>query len=63
MNASRMNAVLAEMTLEEVAEALWYVELFENVGMSHQETNEWRRRIVAWQRFLALDPHTATPGS
>ncbi len=63
MNPNRMNAVLAEMTPEETGEALWYVEVFEKVGMSRQEADEWRRRIVAWQRFLALDPHTATPSS
>ncbi len=56
MNASRMNAVLAEMTPEEIGQALWYVEVFEKVGMSRQEADEWRRRIVAWQRFLALGP-------
>jgi len=58
-----MNAVLAEMTPGEVPEALWLVDLFEKTGMSPQEADEWRRRIVAWQRFLALDPPTATPSS
>ncbi len=63
MNAARMNAVLAEMTLEEIGEVLWYVEVFEKAGMSRQEADEWKRRIVAWQRFLALDLHSATPSS
>jgi hypothetical protein len=31
--------------------------------MSRQEADEWRRRTVAWQRFLALNPHSATPSS
>ena len=53
----------AEMTPEEIENALWYVEVFEKVGMSRQEADEWRRRIVAWQRFLALNPHTAAPSS
>ncbi len=61
MNASRMNAVLAEMTPEEIGEALWYVEVFEKVGMSRQEADEWRRRIVAWQRFLSLGSAPTNP--
>ena len=61
MDSARINAVLTEMTAEEISEALWYVEVFERTGMSHMEADEWRRRIVARQRFLALDPHTATP--
>jgi len=39
------------------------VEVFEKTGMSREEADEWRRRIVAWQRFLALDLPTATPSS
>ena len=63
MNSARINAVLAEMPPEEIGEVLWYVEVFEGTGMSRQEADEWRRRIVAWQRFLALDSPTATPSS
>ncbi len=56
MTTIKFNALMAEMTPEEIGEALWYVEVFEWTGISRQEADEWRRRIVAWQRFLGLGP-------
>ena len=44
MTTIKFNALMAEMTPEEIGEALWYVEVFERTGMSRQEADEWRRR-------------------
>ena len=43
MTTIKFNALMAEMTPEEIGEALWYVEVFERTGMSRQEADQWRR--------------------
>ena len=44
-----MDAVLAEMTPDALAEVERYIGLFEQAGLS---LDEWRRRVLAWQRFV-----------
>ena len=55
MDTSRINTLLAEMTPQEIHNALWYVAVFERAGMTQAEADEWRRRILAWQDYLGLD--------
>ncbi len=57
-----MNAVLAEMTAEEMIHAPWFVEVFRNSGrMSEREADEWRLRISAWQCFLEIEHGAPRP--
>ena len=58
MTLERMNAVLMEARPDELPTLLEYLWLFE---MPEDEADEWRRRIVALQRFhdLADEPDTA----
>lgn len=51
MDAQEMDALLAEMTPSELKYADRYIEFFESAGMPQDEADEWRRRILAWQRF------------
>jgi hypothetical protein len=53
---AHIDAVLAEMSREEIANAFWYVELFQRWGsMSRTEADEWHRRVAAWSDFLDLE--------
>ncbi len=55
MNTARIEATLTTMTPQEIREALRFVDACERYGtMSRQMADEWRRRIVARQRFLKL---------
>jgi hypothetical protein len=56
----KMNAVLAEMTPDEMRNAPWFVTVFARSGrMTVLEADEWHRRIEAWNRYLCLDPGDA----
>ena len=51
-----MNAVLAHARPDELPVLLRSVDLFVGCcSMPEDEATEWRRRIVAWQRFLELE--------
>jgi hypothetical protein len=53
---AHIDAVLAEMSREEIANAFRYVALFQRWGsMSRTEADEWRRRVAAWSAFLDLE--------
>jgi hypothetical protein len=61
MNREAIDSVLAEMTPEELAKADRYIHFFVWVGsMTDDEAAEWRRRILAWQRFV-LDRGPSPP--
>ena len=50
---------MARMTPEEIEDGLWFVDGCEcNGNMDRAEADEWRRRILARQRFLELDTET-----
>ena len=56
MDTQLIDAVISSMTPEEVRDGLRMVSLFERWGsMSQAEADEWRRRIAAWEQFLAMD--------
>jgi len=59
VNPARVDASFATMKPADVRDALWMVSVFERWNMPPEEAAEWRRRILARQRFLAL-PNTAT---
>jgi len=62
MNIARIDATLARMTAEEIADGLWIVDVCERFGtMNRAEADEWRRRIVARWEFLELRPNGAGP--
>ena len=65
MTSATVNEVLARMTPEEIRDGLWFLDVCERSGnMDQEEADEWRRRILARQRFLALDtdgPQAGTP--
>ena len=49
--------IVARLTPDEIHDGLWLVGVFEDWGsMTTDEADEWRRRIVARQQFLDLDP-------
>jgi len=55
MNTARIDATLAKMTAEEIADGLWFVDVCERFGtMKQTEADEWRRRIAARREFLEL---------
>ena len=55
MDPAKMNAVLAQRKPDEIEEALWFVDVCERAGGTPpEEAAEWRRRILAVQRFLSL---------
>ena len=56
-----MDEMLAEMPPDELRSAHRYIRLFEDCGMSQAEADEWRRRILAWQRFRFEDPGRRRP--
>ena len=52
----KVDGILELLTPEEIADALRFVEVWEKADhMSPEEANEWRRRILARQAFLAVD--------
>lgn len=52
-----MNELLSLMKPGEIEDGLWLVSVFERWGsMSPEEADEWRRRILARQRFLEPAP-------
>ena len=54
---AKMNDLLTRMTPDEIQDGFWLVGVFERWGsMNQSEADEWRRRIIARQRFLDLDP-------
>jgi len=56
MYPAKMNELLARMKPEEIRDGLWMIGVFEDWGsMSAEEADEWRRRMVARQRFLEPD--------
>ena len=60
MDTTRMDATLDLLTPEAFADALRFVEVWEQTGhMAQEEAEEWRRRILAWERFL----HSCSEGS
>ena len=55
MNTARIDATLALLTPEEIAEAHRFVEVCERFGTMRQaDADEWRRRIAARRAFLEL---------
>ena len=63
MDTATITSLVARLTTEEIHDGLWLVGVFEGWGsMSQDEADEWRRRILARQGFLALtdDPFHAS---
>jgi hypothetical protein len=55
VNTARIDATLAQLTADEIAETHWFIEVCERFGtMRPAEADEWRRRIVARRAFLDL---------
>ena len=55
-----LDEILDLLTHDEVADALRFVEAMERGRhMGRAEADEWRRRIIARQRFLELDEHSS----
>ena len=58
-----MNRVLAEMSPDDTAAALRLLKVLEECGqMNPTEAGEWRRRIVGWARFNAVETDTPPNG-
>ena len=56
MNCDSIATILSIMTLAEIRDALWMVDLFERWGsLSSAEAIEWRRQIEARREFLAVE--------
>ena len=56
MDAAKIDATLALMKPDEIEDALRFVDICERGGGTPpEEADEWRRRIVAWQRFLEAE--------
>ena len=61
MIPEKMDEFLAIMKPEEIRDALWFVDVCARLGsMDQQEASEWRRRILARQAFLAVNPESTT---
>ena len=60
MDVQEIDEMLAGMTASELKYADRYIEFFESAGMPQDEADEWRRRILAWQRFK-LGPKPSGP--
>jgi len=61
MNTARIDATLATMTVDEIADGLWIVDVCERFGtMGSAEADEWRRRIRAMRVLLELRADPAT---
>ena len=57
---AKIDAVLDLLTPDEVADALRFVEVMQRgEHMSQTEADEWRRRILARQRFLEMGEHSS----
>ncbi len=55
MDGSKLNALFAEMTPDEIEFIPRGVDAWLRSGwMDQAEADQWRRRILAWQAFLAL---------
>ena len=55
MDPARMNDLLSLMTPEEIEDGLWFADVcLRNGNMDQLEADEWRRRVLARQRFLEL---------
>lgn len=54
MDPARIDARLATMTPEEIAVAMWMIDVFDSWNMTRDEADEWRRRIRARWEFLGL---------
>ncbi len=53
--SERIEALIGIMTPDEIRDGLRFVEVLERGGsLTPQEAHEWRRRILARQRFLEL---------
>jgi hypothetical protein len=51
-----MNATLALLTPDEINDVLRFVGICERGGGTPaEEADEWRRRILAWQRFFEVE--------
>ena len=59
MNPAKIDALLDLFAPEELHNALWYIDIFERWNMPAEEADEWRRRIVGRQEFLALEDNAA----
>ena len=55
MNARQIDTILDLMKPEEISDALWMIEVFEQWNMPAEEADEWRRRILAKQTYLGLN--------
>jgi len=56
MDSSPIRQLVGLVAHDEIHVGLWLVGVFEDWGtMSAHEADEWRRRILARQRFLALE--------
>ena len=55
MNPAKIDALLDLLTPDELRNALRYIDVFERWNMPAEEADEWRRRIVGRQAFVALD--------
>ena len=55
-NPAHMDSILELLKREDAQDALWFVDVCERNGnMNQPEGDEWRRRILARQRFLKLE--------
>jgi len=62
MDDDAMNSLVALMTPDEIRDGLWLVGVLERWGsMSLEESDEWRRRILAGREFLNLNHRTPAP--
>jgi len=63
MNVPGIEAALSLMTPHEFRNALRFVDAWERSGLLKAvEADEWRRRILARQRFLELEASRAADG-
>jgi hypothetical protein len=60
---AKMEQILDLMTVDEIQDALRFVEVMERGGnLDRAEADEWGPRIIARQRFLQLDVNTEPRG-
>jgi len=52
MDARHIDALLDLFTPHELRQALWYVDVFERWSMPAEQSDEWRRKVLARRRFL-----------
>ena len=59
MDPAKMERWLDELTPEEIRDGLWFVQVIARQdGYPPEQADEWRKRILARQRFLWLDGST-----